>query len=162
MRERFWSDDFDMDLLKVLPDLERRLGDAVDIPLWTYGNTTYGRLNCPAVWNGYDGFEAYFGTDDSGTWKPEGNWSSWDTPVVCTWLEVLRDVWVHHCIVHVDGRPVWNSQRHQAVFDRLMYHLRGWPHGRPVDVDKVKGELLASILAATADLRTVVTAKAGA
>ena len=38
---RFWADDFDMDLARVLPDLDDILGNAVNVPLWTYGGTSY-------------------------------------------------------------------------------------------------------------------------
>ena len=162
MPERFWSDTFDMDLLKVLPELEKRLADAVDIPLWTYGGTSYGRLNHPSMWNGYHGMEAFFGTDNSGSWKPEGYWSHHDQVVACTWLEVLRDVWVHGCVVHVDGLKLWDSTLHQSKFDALMYDLRGWRKLADGRSDYLKGRVLASILAATADLRGILTAKAGA
>lgn len=163
MPEPFWSDDFDMDLLQLLPDLPERLGDAANIPLWTYGNTSYGRLNHPSVWNGHYGHEAYFGTDDTGTWKPDGYRSHYDQIVACTWLEALRDAWPHNYMIFVDRAVVvWDTIRLQPTFDKLMYGLRGWRTLADGEADRLKGHLLASVLAATADLRGLLARKAGA
>jgi hypothetical protein len=54
-RAKFWSDDFDMDLLKVFPQVEGMLRDP-NIPLWTVGHESHGRLNHPACWNSYGAF----------------------------------------------------------------------------------------------------------
>lgn len=151
MTRRFWSDDFDMDLLKLFPDLPDRIGPAVDIPLWTHGGESYGRLNHPSVW----GHVAFFGLTPGQPGKPAEYYT--DAPVIeCTWLEALRDAWPHTYMVVIDNCAlVWSSTRLQATFTKLMYDLRGWqklPNGA---ADRLKGQVLASILAATRDLLEV-------
>lgn len=49
---RFWADDFDMDLPRIIPRLDDVLGDTAGVRLWTHGHTSHGRLNHPSVWNG--------------------------------------------------------------------------------------------------------------
>src|SRR5262245_10946574 len=123
---RFWSDDLDMDLLKVVPRAADVLA-TVKAPLWPYGGTSHGRPNHPAVWDA-----AYFGTDDTGSWKPASYYTS--QPLVeCTWAEVVRDAWPHTYLVVVDWVPVWNAGALSGMFTKLMYDLRGWqplPYGK--------------------------------
>ena len=38
---RFWSDDFDMDLPKIIPEARERLGKYADLELVTHGHTTF-------------------------------------------------------------------------------------------------------------------------
>lgn len=45
----FWSDDFDMDLLSLWPDLPARLGPTAVVRLWTVGSTSCGRLRRSVV-----------------------------------------------------------------------------------------------------------------
>lgn len=148
MPERFWSDDFDMDLLKLFPDLPERIGSAADIPLWTHGGMSHDRLNHPAVW----GVDAFFGTRPEGTGKPEG-YSTTHMVVECTWLEALRDAWPHTYRLVVDGRWVaWDTHAMWPTFSKIMYDLRGikkLPDGQSA---RLKGKVLARILAATRDL----------
>jgi hypothetical protein len=66
----FWSDDFDMDLPKVIPDAKAALGDVADLELVTHGHTTHGRLNHPSCWNHSLGLVAWFGRRDP--MKPPG------------------------------------------------------------------------------------------
>lgn len=124
MTERFWADVFDMDLPRVLPDLDKLLGDTADVRLWTYGGTSHGRINHPSMWNSEYGMTAYFGLDDSGDWKPVGYITGGDM-VECTWREVVRDVWVHQCLVLVNLHPVLNTTRLEREFWGLMDHRRG-------------------------------------
>lgn len=155
MPERFWSDDFDMDLPKVIPGLDEALGDAADIRLWTYGSESYGRLNHPSVWSTYDGTTAFFGTDRDGPWKPTDYHT--DHPIVeCTWREAVRDAWPHRYRILVDWVRIWDTTRLSGTFTRLMYDLRGWqplPNG---EADRLRGEVLASVIAATRDLCALV------
>ena len=126
---KFWSDDFDMDLVKVFPDFPRQIGKAADIPLWTVGHSSYGRLNSPCQWNSHGAFvwseKPELERDVHGwfnVWGCVGN----DPVIECTWLELLRDQWPHHYNfillpqqVKFDG-PDW------LIFERIMYHRRGW------------------------------------
>ncbi len=154
MPEQFWADDFDMDLPKVLPDLDIILGDLAEVRLWTYGHTTYGRLNNPSMWNSHSGMVAYFGLDDSGKWKPADH-HTFEGLVECTWREVVRDVWTHQCVVIVNYHPVWNTIQLQRVFDDLMHHRRGWktlPEGRASDLI---GRVARDVDRATTRLRAI-------
>jgi hypothetical protein len=96
MMEKFWSDDFDMDLLKIFPDLIAALGATADLTLWTLGHRTFGRLNHPSVWNTHAAFiwfeKPNLNRDEHG-WFNIGGCVSDDEEVECTWLELLRDQW---------------------------------------------------------------------
>jgi len=153
-RHPFWSDDFDTDLLKVIPRAAGVL-DRVAAPLWTYGHVSGGRLNHPSVWHTPLGPVAYFGTDDSGGWKPD-HFHTDGQLVECTWMEVARDAWVHDYVIVVDYELIWDAHRHAGTFTKLMYDLRGTtplPDGK---ADELRGEVLASLIAATADLQNLI------
>lgn len=153
---RFWSDDFDMDLPKVLPSLDVLLGKAANTRLWTYGGTSHGRLNHPSVWNTYDGVEAYFGLDDSGTWKPAECHT--DQPVVeCTWREAVRDAWPHTYVLVVNGQQVWDTGWLRAAFDDLMYDLRGWRALPPGRAEELKAVVAGTVRDATERLAEVAS-----
>lgn len=133
MRARFWSDDFDMDLLKLLPDLEEILGDAADVVLCTYGGTSHGRLNHPSCWNTSSGLAAFFGFRDAA--KPE-SFSAGDRELVrCTFEEAIRDCWPHTYVMLVERRPIFDSQKLRRDFDLLMSHRRKW-HEAQTDHDR--------------------------
>lgn len=118
----FWSDDFDMDLPKVLPDWKECLGEAASIELRTHGGLSHGKLNHPSVWNSPDGMTAFCGLFLDAA-KPD--LYSTDRPLVsCTFAELVRDVWVHQCLVRVQGIAVIDTQPLLHVFDQLMWHVR--------------------------------------
>ncbi len=121
---RFWSDDFDMDLPKVLPGVWDLAQQAPTIPIYTQGHRSYGRLNHPAVWNHHDGMVAFFGFDQV-CGKPS-HYVCGGEVVECTFAEVIRDGWPHGYRVLLEGREIWNSERVQWAFNALMYDLRGW------------------------------------
>ena len=124
----FWSDDFDMDMLKVLPITEADADYLRSVELWTYGHTTHGRLNHPSCWNGDQGSIAFFGTTIN-TGKPAGYWTS--SPLVrCTALEAFRDAWAHNYLMIVDNKAVvWNPEKLWPSFEAIMCAIRGWPGG---------------------------------
>jgi hypothetical protein len=156
MPEPFWSDTLDMDLPRILGDrFDAALGPAADITLWTHGHTSHGRLNHPAVWGHTDGYAAYFGTSNDLPWKPESYVTS--HPLVeCTWREVLRDAWPHTYIVIVDWVRLWDAHALARTFERLMYDLRGWKALPPGAADQFRGQVLASVIAATQHLERLV------
>lgn len=157
MPERFWSDDFDMDLLKLFPDLPDRLGPVADTPMWTHGGTSHGRLNHPSVWNGHECMVAFFGLVPGQTGKPDEYYTT--NPVVeCTWLEALRDAWPHSLAIVVDGYVVWNTGGMWPTFSKIMYDLRGIAKLPIGQAERLKGRVLASVLAATRDLTSIAGA----
>src|SRR4051812_12912554 len=97
-RRPFWSDTFDLDLLKAIPGVEELLGETADIPLFTHGHIAGAdqpdafRLVHPACWHTTRGLAAFFGFKDPA--KPSAFYTS-DPVVECTFLEALRDAWVH-------------------------------------------------------------------
>lgn len=122
-RAPFWSDDFDMDLLKVIPNVENILGPSADTILYTRCNNPYqGRLNHPVCW----GVTSCFGSSNP-PWKPHGWVCGDNTPIVeCTFLEALRDVWSHSIVLCVEGDTIFDGHGLSDDFMRLMYKLRGW------------------------------------
>lgn len=145
-RAKFWADDFDGDLLKLVPGVEEIVGEASDIVLYTYGGTTHGRLNHPAVWNDYRGMIAFFGFDPSGSWKPEAYYAGHRELVECTFLEALRDGWTHNFVMIVEGMHVWDGFSLSNTMMNLLYHKRGWKQqqsGNPSsDILMVKTSIL--------------------
>jgi hypothetical protein len=118
---KFWSDDFDMDLPRVITDARDRLGEHADLELVTHGHETYGRLNHPAVWNHPLGSVSFFGRGDPH--KPAEYWTN-DPLVRCTLWEAVRDAWSHSNVILFESFPVWNDQWEH--FEPLMYAIRGW------------------------------------
>lgn len=120
-----WYDEFDMDLYEVIPEAREILEPVCDVILYTHGGVMDGRLNHPSVWNHYSGMLAYFGFRDPAT--PVLCWT--DAPVVqCTFEEAVRDCWLHHFTIMVQGRwLIWNSGAPDMMkaFHAILYHTRG-------------------------------------
>jgi len=121
---KFWSDDFDMDLLKVIPAASALLDTVADIQLWTHCQaTTFDRLNHPCCWNEHEGLTAHFGRH--GPNKPDHYYTI--APVVrCTGPELLRDAWPHNYRAIVDGHLVWDTAALWPSFETIMWFIRGW------------------------------------
>lgn len=150
----FWSDDFDMDLLKVFPDVANWCHVIADRKLWTHSRPTGGRINCPSSWNTHDGLTAFFWTrpplhaiksivhGDSRDWFRFGGGYTTDAPLLeCTWLEVLRDEWVHQQVVNVDGRVVWRPEHLWPDFSAVMWFVRDRTKVRDASVEQVQSAL---------------------
>jgi hypothetical protein len=137
-RLKFWSDDFDMDLLKLWPDLPAQLGATGDLKLWTVGHETHGRLNHPAVWNSHGAFvwlkQPNLQRDQHGWFNVHGCVDN-APEIECTWLELLRDQWSHHYnfILLPQMRRFEAPDRRNGLFDRIMYHSRGWKADPKID-----------------------------
>ena len=125
----FWSDDFDMDLLKLYPTLQDALGATAAETVWTLGHTTRERLNHPTVWNTHGAFLWLSNPDldrDARGWVRVLGCVT-DAPLVeCTWLEWLRDCWAHSFDFWL--MPGCQVFKHPKLwrFERLMWHIRAW------------------------------------
>jgi hypothetical protein len=120
----FWSDDFDMDLLKVLPEAPEILGRTQAITLYTYcSHPTHGRINAPDAWHSDRGLTSFFGFTDAA--KPASYHTSGEL-LPCTFLEAVRDEWCHGSVMRVEREIVWQPASLRESFDVLMSHLRGW------------------------------------
>jgi hypothetical protein len=146
---RFWSDDFDMDLLKLWPDLPEKLGPTSGVHLWTVGSMTYGRLNHPTVWNAHTGCLAYLWFEKQNLPRDPDGWFrihgcvSNSPEIECTWLEWLRSWWPHH------HGFLLSSQYFDACcdehFTQIMNHVRGLD--RRTDAGFAYAKSLGEILA---------------
>lgn len=145
---KFWSDDFDMDLPKILPNLDIILGDAARIRMWTWGHISHGRLNHPALWNSNKEMTGFFGFTPETTGKPDSYYTE-SGLVECTWREVVRDAWVHHFTVQIDGAGVWKTEQFAHGFLGLMHHLRGHAAMHPGVIEVFKGQVARSLHHAT-------------
>jgi hypothetical protein len=136
-----WCDDFDADLLKVVPGAAEALGDTAAVRLLTYSRPTGGKINCPSSWNGVG---ALFWTAPEH--KPDACYYT-DAPVTpCTFLEAVRDEWVHDSALVVNGALVWQAP--VRLMERLMYDVRGWTVLTDGHRAEVRGHVLASLDAA--------------
>jgi hypothetical protein len=144
----FWSDNFDMDLLRLFPKLPEALGPVAGGRLWTYGGVTGGRLNHPAVWNANVGLVSLFWTrkpeharDAGGFVDIEGRLTN-ASLVECTFLEMIRDAWPHQNALILERHILWKTPRDH--FDEILYDLRGW---RKSDrVQRLKDEIFDELL----------------
>lgn len=120
-----WCDDFDMDLLKVIPDAGKLLESVGNVTLYTYGHSTDGKLNHPSVWSSYNSMVALFGFESPD--KPD-HYVTWDPVVKCTFEEAIRDCWCHRYAIVVGGRHIWNTDTPFMIqdFDIIMGHVRGY------------------------------------
>jgi hypothetical protein len=117
-----WCDTFDADLLKVVPGAAEALGEAAQISLTTRSHVTGGKINCPSAWNTHDGLMSFFWTTLE--YQPDASYYTEHPIVECTFLEAVRDEWVHSAVVNVNGQIVWRPP--VRLMERLMFDLRGW------------------------------------
>lgn len=153
MNRPLWSDDFDMDLPKVIPGALPTLGDLADIVLYTHGvpdrkPESLGRLNHPCVWNSDRTMLAFFGFSNPA--KPDF-YSADKTIVECTVWEAFRDCWPHGFCMMVECQPVWDTFPMREGFNEIMQDLRGWKKSQQVPT--VQRRVLASIGLAAQRLR---------
>lgn len=147
-----WCDTFDADLPKVVPGAIEALGDAASIQLRTYSTLTDGKINCPSAWNTYDGLAAFFWTCDEG--RPDASYVT-DNPVAgCTFLEAVRDEWVHGCLVVVDHLIVWRPRPRWQL--RLMNDLRGHVALGDAEREKIRQSVRDSLRTAAGRLLDLV------
>lgn len=130
-----WCDNFDADLLKCVPGIEKIFEPVSHLTLWTLCNPTDGKINCPAYWNGAGSFfwlqdeEPEAERDEHGWVRLFGGLATGDPFVKCTPLEVARDLWCHHhrsTVIKPDGRRFrLPAQYLQEDMLQLMHHIRG-------------------------------------
>lgn len=148
-----WCDDFDMDLLKVIPDIVQLVDQFAFIRLWTYcEGTTHGSINLPTCWNTREGIESFFWSEKPEHARDEHGWVCFGggfmtkAPLVeCTFLELLRDKWCHQSVVNLDGKVIWRPGELRGQFDLLMYHLRGWKTASDAEVAEAIARVKRSI-----------------
>lgn len=122
-RAPFWSDDFDMDLLKIVPNLRQYLGASQNVELFTHGGTSHDRLNHPSCWHSNNGFVAFFGFRDAA----KAAFYSTSAPLVsCTFEEAVRDCWPHDYEIIVEGQSVLNGNEFWRDFEPIMASIRGY------------------------------------
>lgn len=146
MSRPMWCDSFDMDLLRVVPEVVKIVDAFANVKLWTYcRGAVDGVINLPTCWNTNLGLAAFFFSEEP---KHERNAQGWlhfrggyttDAQLVwCTWLELLRDGWVHQYVVDLDGKVVWRPNDLAREFELLMWHRRGW---RTASEEQVKSAI---------------------
>lgn len=159
---KFWSDDFDMDLLKVFPQTLLVLGETAELKLWTIGHESYGRLNHPTVWNSHG---AYLWLERPNLERDKNGWAnihgcvSNEKEIECTWLEWLRDAWSHHYTWTVLVPPLGERRfpgSPTEAFMRIMYDLRALVKR---DVTQERSEGLRWVCRTTETLRACVRDK---
>lgn len=160
-RAPFWADDFDMDLLRLVPELPELLGPVGQRVLYVRGGTSYGRLNHPAAWPSDGGsMVAFFG--HRGPTEPEG-FCAGQSVVACTAEEALRDAWAHSLRVVVDGVGVFDGGAFDGAFQGWMYAVRGHEHcDAPEDVARTRARLVEALAAARRALESVPSPEAPA
>jgi hypothetical protein len=153
---RLWCDTFDADLLAVVPGAAEALAPAGDIELRTYSRLTNGKINCPSSWNTDQGHLSFFWTAPQ--FRPDACWSTDAPEAGCSFLEAVRDEWVHLAAISVNGHLVWRpSWRHMSA---LMYDLRGWTVLAEDEREAVRRDVLRSLERAAKRL-IAVTGTAG-
>jgi hypothetical protein len=150
-----WCDDFDADLVKVVPGALEALGDTADTRLETYSRPTGGAINCPSAWNTSSGSTvAYFWTRPEG--RPPSGYVTDDPVTPCTFWEAVRDEWVHGSLLAVNHVVAW-SPPERLMYD-LMADLRGWTVLDDERRERVRQSVRASLTAAAGRLRAILAA----
>jgi hypothetical protein len=139
-----WCDSFDADLLKVVPGAAEALGETAGLELTTFSRTTGGKINAPSCWHADAGLASFFWTGPQH--KPGPFYYTNQPEAACTFLEAVRDEWVHSAVVVVDGWVVWCPP--VRLMERLMYDLRGWTVLDGGEREKIRGDVLASLRSA--------------
>ncbi len=164
---KFWSDDFDMDLLKLFPDIAKDMGPVAHAKLWVLGSlSTDNVFSHPTVWNGYDGMESLFWAeqppdllrDEHGWLTMEGGLTT-NSPMCCiTVMEAIRDCWVHDYNIHLEGRVVLKHgmRFYNSHFYPIMATVRGW---KVVDIERRLREVKAWALQGARNMQVVIEAK---
>ena len=153
-----WCDDFDMDLPKVVPEARQALGKIGDLEIATYGGVTGGKLNHPSVWNHERGMIAFFGRPGR-IGKPAAYYTD-KQPVPCTLWEALRDAWCHTYVILFEGVPIWDGEQAWRLFERLMWHTRGWKKLPDATALDLKVDVLDLVVETGAKVEQLVTPRA--
>lgn len=123
-----YSESFDFDLLKLVPQAEEILRPIAEIELVTVGYLSDAHEFAGAsVWNGDRGFIAVFGFADSPSfqWKPEAYEPGYPL-VYCTALEMFCDAWAKGYTAYVNRAKIWSGYKYSGALQRLMYQARGY------------------------------------
>jgi hypothetical protein len=119
------SEDWDGDLLKIVPEAAEIIEPVADLKLITHGSVgKEGRLSHPSTWNDYQGPLAFFDFDAAlAVSKPKEFWTN--QPIVrCTALEAFCDAWSHHYVLHIRAEPVWNTFELRTLMMNLLMDAR--------------------------------------
>jgi hypothetical protein len=126
------SEDWDGDLLRVIPEAAEIIAPVAGVKLVTYGSADeQGRLRHPSTWNDYNGSLAFFDFDAEppAVSKPEEFWT--DSPIVrCTALEAFCDAWPHHYVLLLRQAPVWNTFELRTLIMNLIMDARVRAHNQ--------------------------------
>lgn len=149
-KSRFWSDDFDMDLLKILPELREQTAFIAGCPLYTYGSLSeHGVFAHPAVWNSDCGMSALFFVDEPQLARDAhglvriGGCVTDDPVCEIIALDAIRDCWCHNYTLHLEGRRVIEASTafYNSHFAPLMAHRRGYGNLPQSSIDRIAHEV---------------------
>jgi hypothetical protein len=135
-------DDFDGDLLKLVPQTEQMefFHASKSHRLYVFGSTDQSRTKLvhPAVWNGPG---ALFFTkppefvEDSPGWRHLANACVTNDPLlVVTLFDVIRDAWCHHYSAQLNYEPWFRhcgAAENNDTMMRLLSLRRGWGANMP-------------------------------
>jgi hypothetical protein len=152
-----WCDDFDADLLKVVPGAAEALGEAAGIRMWTYSSLVGGKINCPSSWNTDFGSTAFFWTCPEG--RPGPTYWTEQRVAGCTLLEAIRDEWIHTSVVVVDHYVAWRPPVRD--FEKLMYDVRGWRVLADGERETIREQVRSSLREAAARVTELTGVSAG-
>lgn len=146
---KFWCDDFDADLYKVVPGAKAILTPVANVKLFTRGHITNGRLNHPTVWNHEMGYIAFFSF--GGEPRPSETFHSFDPIIECTFAEAVRDAFVHGITMVLEKKVIFHAGALARDYSALLYNHRGWRKDGSGD-----GDVSLAIARSTIALRRAV------
>lgn len=149
-----WCDSFDGDLPKLVPGAAEALGETARVRLTTYcGRVRDGAIDHPSVWNTHVGLAAFFWTSPEG--GLDATWSTEAPEVPCTFLEAVRDMWVHSAAIVVNRSVVWRPP--VRIFLRLLADARGQKVLPEAERDRDRALVLRGLEVAAATLLDVAS-----
>ena len=152
IRPPMWYDDFDCELYKIVPDAERIISPVAAIELETTGqrDVRTGRLNHPTCWNGDTGMISFFARvkDGRAIWQRPSFYYTSAPPIRCTVEEAVRDVFVHHLQMGVDGQLVFDAGRLWKPFETLLWATRKWREVDGAEIVAARRAVLQEVIKA--------------
>lgn len=135
MKMRLWSDDFDMDLMKLFPKLreQREVAAADYLPVWAYASTGWKDVEVfahPCTWNGIGA--PYFSqrpcdARDNHGWLTMRGGLTTNSELCCiSAFDAVRDCWSHNLRMLIDWELWTETPCYNGVFYPIMSHIRGW------------------------------------
>jgi hypothetical protein len=136
-----WSDDFDMDLLKLFPEMRAVpiVAEADKLLVYTYGSQSRDKkvFSHPSTWNGVGSLyftepPEFLRDDKSGFVCLPNGYVTNDALCCISAFDAIRDTWCHDLNLMLNWEPWIPEPDYHNVFSSIMSHVRNWSHEKNI------------------------------